>query len=235
MITVAIICGGLGTRVESYTQGLPKSLVPIHGRSFIDYQLELLAESGVERVVLCVGYGGKIISDYVGDGRQWGLRVLYSWDETKNLGTGGALRDALPLLGPEFLVLYGDVYIRLDYVPMLNAFRQIGALAMVAMCRGDGLREQNNIARTGGYTVRYDKRHHEVGMMYLDAGVSAYRASVFENVAPEGPLDLGDVMHELSINRNLWGYQTYHKPHEVGSLEGIREFEERVERGNLLR
>ena len=108
MTSVAILAGGLATRIRPLTEKFPKSLIDINGRPFIDYQLQMLKANGLSDVVLCVGYEGRQIEDHLGDGARHGLKVRYSYDGRELVGTGGALRKALPLLSDPFLVIYGD-------------------------------------------------------------------------------------------------------------------------------
>src|SRR5580658_3498417 len=111
MLPVAILAGGLATRLRPLTDRVPKSLLKIAGRPFIFHQLELLKTQGVGRAVLCVGHLGEQIEAAVGDGRALDLEIEYSFDGSELLGTGGALKKALPLLGEEFFVLNGDSYL----------------------------------------------------------------------------------------------------------------------------
>ena len=117
-IPVAILAGGLATRLRPITEKIPKSLVPVAGRPFLAHQLDLLRSRGIRRAVLCVGYLGEMIQRDFGDGRNSGVQLDYSFDGEKLLGTGGAIKRALPLLGPEFFVLYGDSYLPLDFAPV---------------------------------------------------------------------------------------------------------------------
>ena len=112
---VAILAGGLATRLRPLTGSLPKALVDIGGQPFIVHQLRLLRARGLERVVVCAGYLGDMIRDVVGDGSAIGLDVDYAFDGPRLLGTAGALRNAAPLLGDAFFVLYGDSYLECDY------------------------------------------------------------------------------------------------------------------------
>src|ERR1700692_1260772 len=114
-LPVAILCGGLGTRLYPLTQNKPKALVEICGEAFLAHQLRLLQTSGIEKAVLCLGNHGEMLRDFAGDGRQFGLNLEYSFDGPLLLGTAGAVRKALPLLGDEFLVMYGDSYLLCDY------------------------------------------------------------------------------------------------------------------------
>src|SRR6266540_5493684 len=111
MPPVAILAGGLATRLHPRTTTLPKALVLVAGGPFIAHQLQLLRREGVDRVILCVAHLGEMIRDFVSDGRQFGLEVAYSFDGPTLAGTGGAVRRALSLLGDTFFVLYGDSYL----------------------------------------------------------------------------------------------------------------------------
>src|ERR1700676_4244023 len=107
MLPIAILAGGLATRLRPITETIPKALVEIAGEPFLGHQLRLLSQKGVERVVLCAGYLGQQIREYAGDGRAFGLHVDYSFDGDQLLGTAGAIRKALPLLGKNFFAIYG--------------------------------------------------------------------------------------------------------------------------------
>src|SRR5271169_2376083 len=127
MIPVAILAGGLATRLRPTTETIPKSLIIVAGEPFIAHQLRLLERENLKRVILCVAHLGEMIRDYVGNGERYGLEVSYSFDGEQLLGTGGALRRALPLLDTAFFVLYGDSYLDIDYRAVLSAFERSGA------------------------------------------------------------------------------------------------------------
>ncbi len=109
-IPVAILAGGLATRLRPITKRIPKSMVPIAGKPFLAHQLEMLHSARIRRAVLCIGYLGEMIQREFGN-EAVGVKIDYSFDGEKLLGTGGAIRRALPMLGHEFLVLYGDSYL----------------------------------------------------------------------------------------------------------------------------
>src|SRR5258708_1931944 len=111
MLPIAILAGGLATRLRPITETIPKALVEIAGEPFLAHQLHLLRANGYERVVMCVGYLGEMVRDFAGDGSQFGMQVEYSFDGEALLGTAGALRKALPLLADDFSVIYGDSYL----------------------------------------------------------------------------------------------------------------------------
>src|ERR1700752_5474434 len=105
---LALLAVGLATRMRPLTESVPKSLLRVGGEPFLAHQLRLLAEQGISHIVICCGYLGKQIEDFAGNGSRFGCAIRYSYDGDTLLGTGGALRRALPLLGPSFFVLYGD-------------------------------------------------------------------------------------------------------------------------------
>src|ERR1041385_7195439 len=126
MLPVAILAGGLATRLRPVTEKIPKSLVEINGEPFLAHQLRLLASRGIRRVTLCVGYLGEMVEAFAGDGGRFGLEVTYSPDGPQLRGTGGAVAQALPLLGEDFFVLYGDSYLPCDYAAVERAFHEGG-------------------------------------------------------------------------------------------------------------
>ena len=97
------------------TERIPKALVEINGEPFLAHQLRLLRAHGIERVVLCIGQLGEQIREFAGDGARFGLAIEYSLRWAALLGTAGAIRRALPLLGDAFFVLYGDSYLPCAY------------------------------------------------------------------------------------------------------------------------
>lgn len=104
-LPVAILAGGLATRLRPITETIPKALVPVLGRPFLAHQIELLKQHGITHLVLCVGYLGEMIEREFGDGSAWGIKIDYSFDGSKLLGTAGALRKALPKAGRGFFCL----------------------------------------------------------------------------------------------------------------------------------
>ena len=121
-LPVAILAGGLSTRLRPITENIPKALVDVAGKPFIARQLEYLRRQGITRVVLCLGHLGEQVEALVGDGAAFGLDVGYSWDGPRLLGTGGALKRALPLLGGQFFVFYGDSYLQIDFRAVERGF-----------------------------------------------------------------------------------------------------------------
>jgi len=222
-LPVAILAGGLATRLRPESEHTPKSLIPVAGRPFAAHQLDLLARAGAARVVFCVGYRGDMVEQAMGDGSRWNLAVQYSHDGPELLGTGGALRRALPLLGDRFLVLYGDSYLRCDYGAVERAFLGSGKPALMTVVRNDGRRDRSNVAFERGRIVRYDKAAQDASMHHIDYGLGALTASVLSARPGNQPFDLAGVYGELAARGDLAGFEVAGRFYEIGSPEGLAE------------
>ena len=223
-LPVAILCGGMGTRLYPLTQQRPKALIEILGEPFLAHQLRLLKASGVEKVVLLVGHYGESLRDYAGDGGRFGLTVEYSFDGPVLLGTAGAVRQALPLLGDEFFVLYGDSYLPCDYRAVARCFHAAGKQALMTVFRNEGQWDTSNVEISDGGTIRvYDKKNPNPRMHYIDYGLGAFRASAFSRVLPATFFDLAELYQRVLAEGQLSAHVILERFYEVGSFKGIEE------------
>ncbi|SRR5579862_223067 len=221
---VAILAGGLGTRLGPLTKNLPKSLVNVAGRPFLAHQLDLLRERGVRRAIVCAGHLGEMIRDKFGGGAGWGIELEYSFDGPELLGAGGALRKALPLLGPAFYVLYGDSYLRADYRQAAAAFFALGKPALMTVCANDGIWD-SNVRFAGGCIEVYDKSNRTAEMRHIDYGLSCLTPEAFDGLSGNGPHALEDVFRELAASKKLAGFEVSERFYEIGSPRGLEELE----------
>ena len=224
-IPVAILAGGLATRLRPITEKIPKSLRPVAGKPFLAHQLELLQSRGIRRAVLCIGYLGEMIQREFGNGSAYGIRLDYSFDGPKLLGTGGAIQRALPLLGDEFFVLYGDSYLPVEYRPIAEFFRRSGKLGLMTVYRNEGRYDTSNVVFHDGEIAVYDKKNRPAEMRHIDYGLSLFKASVFESYFAGQPFDLAGVMGRLVRERQLAGYEVRERFYEIGSPAGLAELE----------
>ena len=222
---VAILAGGLGTRLLPRTERVPKALVEVYGRPFIDHQLALLATRGIERVVLSVSYLGEMIEQHVGNGAAFGLDVTYSYDGPQRLGTAGALKGALPLLGERFFVTYGDSYLPCDYQAIARAYDESGKAGLMTVYRNDGRLAPSNVLFDSKQILAYDKARPTAEMHHIDYGLSVLRADVFDGVPVDRPTDLAEIFAALIHRRELAGFESPERFYEIGSPEGIAETE----------
>ena len=228
-----VLAGGLGTRLRPFTDQTPKFLVPVAGRPFAHWQLSWLAGQGVDDVLVSIGHLGGQIRTYVGDGSSWGLRVTCVDEGSHLLGTAGALRLALDQgdLAESFLVLYGDSYLDVDLEAVWSAFLASARPGLMTVFRNDGRWEVSNARLETNGTVYYDKRLHHVpalAMSYVDYGLLALRRDVVERVPPSTAADLADLLHSLSLDGNLLGYEVADRFYEIGSLDGLADLQNRL-------
>jgi|SRR5579863_1739177 len=226
MLPVAIIAGGLGTRMRSVASDVPKALIPVNGEAFMIHQLRLLRAQGIERVVLCVGHKGEMIRESIGNGRLFGLQVEYAFDGSTLLGTAGAVRKARPLLGETFFVLYGDSYLPCDFVRVETEFRRSQKLALMTVFQNEGRWDTSNVEFVGGKILKYDKTHRTPQMRHIDYGLGLFRACAFDRI-PDGQFfDLVDLYQELLRDGELAAFEVDQRFYEIGSPQGLREISE---------
>ena len=225
MLVVAILAGGLATRLRPLTDRIPKSLLEIAGRPFIFHQLEMLRNEGVDRVVLCVGHLGEQIRAVVGDGRTQGIAIDYSFDGSELLGTGGALRRALPILGAAFFVLNGDSYLRCPLARIQSAYEASRRAALMTVLRNDNRWERSNVLYRDGEIIEYDKHSPRADMAHVDFGLSVLSSAVFAPYAAAKVLDLSDICRDLSRSGRLAAFEVAERFYEIGSPQGIADTE----------
>jgi len=230
MLPIAILAGGLATRLRPVTETIPKALVEIAGEPFLGHQLRLLSQRGLERVVLCVGYLGEQVRDYAKDGSAFGLHVDYSFDGPQLLGTAGAIRQAMPLLDETFFVTYGDSYLPCDYGDAARTFLESGKPGLMTVFRNEGRWDSSNVEYSEGRILAYDKANRTPRMRHIDYGLGVFRRSAFDTVPVDQPCDLAAVYQDLLRRGELAAWEARERFYEIGSLEGIRELTEFLSR-----
>jgi len=226
MLPVVILAGGLATRLRPITESIPKALISIAGKPFIYHQLNYLYSQGVRKVILCIGYLGEMIQSLIGDGSNLGMEVIYSFDGEKLLGTGGAIKKALPDLGNFFFVLYGDSFLPVQMLPIENAFLNSKKLGLMTVLKNSNRWDSSNVFFQNKMLVEYNKTNPSLSMSYIDYGLGVLNASVFEDYSLDQPFDLAEVYNHLSLQNQLEGYEVFDRFYEIGSLSGIRDTEE---------
>jgi NDP-sugar pyrophosphorylase family protein len=229
-VPVAILAGGLATRLRPITSTIPKSMVEVAGRPFLDHQLALLRQHGFRRVVLCVGHLGHMIEEHVGDGSAIGLEVSYSHDGERLMGTGGALRRALPLLGELFWVVYGDSYLDFDYRAALESFGRSGVLGLMTVLRNDDHWDTSNVVFRDGRLVLYDKRRRTPEMTHIDYGATLLRREAVAGQPAGAPWDLADLFADLVRSGRMAGHEVARRFYEIGSPQGLAQTDAHLRR-----
>lgn len=220
---VAILAGGLATRLRPITEKVPKLLVEVAGEPFFSHQLRLLKKNGLTKIVLCVSHLGDMIVGQYGDGAKWGVQIEYSFDGPKLLGTGGALIRALPKLGDAFYVLYGDSYLPIDYQAVGRSFLDSGKLGLMTVFENRGAYDASNVWFEDGRIRLYSKTEKPSQMRHIDYGLGVFRAAAFAGCPHDAVVDLATVQADLCRRGKLAGYEMPERFYEIGSPAGLKE------------
>jgi MurNAc alpha-1-phosphate uridylyltransferase len=228
MLPVAILAGGLATRLRPVTETIPKALVEINGEPFLAHQLRLLAANGIRRATLCVGYLAEMIEEYAGNGSRFGVELTYSADGPRLLGTAGAVAKARPLLSESFFVLYGDSYLPCDYHMVETAFRESGRQALMTVFDNRDQWDASNVLFENGRIVAYSKKHRTPAMHHIDYGLGVFHGEAFDDIPKDEPYDLADLYQALLTRGELAGLEVSQRFYETGSFAGIQELTEHL-------
>jgi MurNAc alpha-1-phosphate uridylyltransferase len=212
VLPVAILAGGLATRLYPISALVPKALMSVAGRPFIFHQLELLKSQGSEQVRATVG-----------DGHALGLSITYSFDGKPLLGTGGAIKQALPLLGEHFFVLYGDAYLPCSFLDIQSAYEAARQPALMTVIRNENRWDRSNAIFDSDAMLHYDKQSGREDLTHIDFGISVLSSAVFQPYADQRCIDLADICRALSRQGRLAGFEVSQRFYEIGSLQGMRE------------
>jgi NDP-sugar pyrophosphorylase family protein len=225
-LPVAILAGGLATRLRPITEKIPKLLVEVAGEPFFSHQLRLLKQHGLTRIVLCVGHLGEMIVDQYGNGAKWGVHIDYSFDGPKLLGTGGALIRALPKLGDAFYVLYGDSYLPIDYLDVGRAFLTSGKPGLMTVFENHEAYDASNVWFEDGHIKLYSKTEKPPQMRHIDYGLGVFQANAFADYPRDTIVDLAAVQTDLCARGGLAGYEVKERFYEIGSPAGLKELDQ---------
>jgi NDP-sugar pyrophosphorylase family protein len=231
MLPVAILMGGIGSRLGEITKKIPKSMVEINGEPFFAHQMRLLHARGIRQVVLCVGHLGEMIRDYAGSGERFGMEIQYSFDGPTLRGTAGAIHQALPLLGEAFFVLYGDSYLPCDYARVMLAFEESGKRGLMTVYRNLNQFDASNVEFSDGRIIAYDKRERTLRMHHIDYGLGVFRAEAFRDIAPGSTKDLAEIFQELLRDGQLAACEIAERFYEIGSVAGIEDLSRTLREG----
>jgi NDP-sugar pyrophosphorylase family protein len=230
MLPLAILAGGYATRLGTLTKELPKCLIEINGRPFVDWQLDLLAKNDYLDFIFCVSYKSDAVQEYLGDGKERGINIQYSLDGPTQLGTGGAVQNALPKLGETFGVIYGDSYLPTNYFVAEQSFLSSRSQALMTVYENRNHFDSSNVEFVDGKLINYEKGTNNKYMRHIDYGITFFKETAFHPWRDQSSFDLSEVCHQLANNKQLDGYEVFERFYEIGSIQGIEEFSQYLRR-----
>ncbi|MCX5698498.1 MAG: sugar phosphate nucleotidyltransferase [Candidatus Omnitrophica bacterium] len=218
---VVILAGGKGTRLRPITKQVPKSMVLISGKPFLQHQLEFSRSLGLSKFLFLIGYLGGQIKKYFGDGSKFGVEINYSCEE-KLLGTAGALKNARHKLDKEFLLLNGDTFLPMDYNKLIKYFKQSGSIGVVSAYNNLEKTVQNNIAiDKSNRIVNYNKKDSK-GMAYVDSGAMVFKKEILGFIPGAQFCSLEEeVFDKLIKKRELMAFVNNQRFYDMGSFKGL--------------
>lgn len=221
-----IMGGGLGTRLRPLTFEIPKSMVPVNGKPFLEHQVNHLKESGIKKFLFCIGYLGEQIEEYFGDGERFGVSIQYSVED-KPLGTGGALKNAEDKLEEDFVLVNGDTYNPIDIKEVVEFYNTKEKKGLVVLYDNHEKIVENNISLgEDGLITAYDKES-SAGMTHVDAGVYVFNKSVLSLIPKDKKVSLEtEIFQQLIRQKELVGYATGHRFYDIGTLKRFKKIEE---------
>ncbi len=223
MLPVAILAGGLGTRLGAVAATMPKILVDIDGRPFAEYQLDWLRAHGVRHVVYCLGHMGDQVVAALGDGSRWGMRFEFVMDGPVLLGTGGALRRAMPGRADAFFVLYGDSLLTCDLADVARVYHARGRACLMTVVANDNQWDRSNVLFRDGEILAYDKTDGTRGMAHIDYGLGVISSAVLLSYPAEARFDLAQVYQDQLRQGELAAYEVATRFYEIGSPAGLED------------
>jgi N-acetyl-alpha-D-muramate 1-phosphate uridylyltransferase len=230
---VAILAGGLGTRLRPATDKIPKALLSVAGAPFLVHQLQLLRSEGFRKIVLCLGHLGELIQAKIGDGKRLGLQIDYSFDRPTLLGTGGALKRAISKLAERFLVIYGDSYMPVDYSAVVEAFVRSEKPALMTVFENEGRWDASNVCFEAGEIHLYDKKVRTPQMRHIDYGISVLTSEVFAGFPDDTPFDLANLYSRLVSQKQMAAFEVKQRFYEIGSAQGLAELDALLRNNNV--
>jgi NDP-sugar pyrophosphorylase family protein len=222
---VVILAGGLASRLGDLTKKTAKILLPISCKKFIDYQLNLLSKNRIKNIIYCLGHHSIDITNYLEKHYKNDFNFFFSYDGNKQLGTGGAIKNALRFLAndEQFGMLYGDSYLDIDYNKIITFAKRKKTNLMTYQKNTNNL-HKNNINKLTGSRIFYDKFSNDK-LNYLDYGFSIINKDDFIKFSCDiGIFDINDYFNFLSNSNLLRGVEIKQKFYEIGSVSGYNEF-----------
>ncbi len=228
---VAILAGGMGTRLRERSGDLPKPMVPVLGKPVLHHQIELCRKHGFTHIALLVQHRHEKIAEYFGDGSTFGVTLSYAIEDEPR-GTAGALRDALPRLADRFLLLYGDTFMDVDLSKLWNAHATSGAVGTLFLHPNDHPQDSDLVEIDAHGAVRsilpYPHPEGREVRNLVNAALYVLERAGLQDVTPaEGKADIAKHMFPrmLELGRRLHGYVSPEYIKDMGTPERLDKVE----------
>jgi len=226
---IVILCGGLATRLGNITKNIPKSMIEIKNKPFLEYQIVNLKKNKIKDIVLCVGHLSEPIKKYFGNGEKFGVNIKYSHDGEKQLGPIGALKNAEHFVDDTFFILYGDSYLNLDYQKMYSYFKNQNKLGLMAVYKNFNRFDKSNIIVKNNMIVAYGEKERTKDMIYIDYGTSLLNKKALNLIPKNTFFTTGEFFTNLILKNELLAFEIKERFYHIGNPDALEEFKNYIE------
>lgn len=221
---IIILCGGMATRLLPLTERVPKSLIIINNKPFIYWQLKYLESQGFKEVILCLGHLSNDVEKYCSAISNIKLKIKYSYDGDKLLGTGGATIKASSLVKKHFFLMYGDSYLPINFSKVEDKYINCKKDVLMTIYRNKNNFDQSNVQYEYRDKFLYNKKSSHNSMQYIDYGLLIFNSKMFADYKKNINIDLSDILNDFSKKKLIEPYEIYDRFYEIGSKSGLSEF-----------
>ena len=222
-----ILAAGMGNRMRPLTLHTPKPLLEVGGKPLIVWHIEKLQKMGVQEIVINTAWLGEKLADALGDGSQFGVKILWS-HEGEGLETAGGIINALPLLGNEpFILVNGDVWTTMDFAPLLNVQLQ-DDLAHLVLVENPIQHPQGDFILAANKAYTFEQARSGENLTY--SGVAVMHPQMFVGLEsgkrPLAPLLKQAMQQEKISAQKLQGVWV-----DVGTPERLNALDQQIQQG----
>jgi D-glycero-D-manno-heptose 1,7-bisphosphate phosphatase len=216
-----ILAGGRGTRLKPLTDTVPKPMILMNGKPFLEYLIEMLKENGIHEIVLLLGYLPEKIIEYFGDGERFGVKIKYSISDVSD-ETGTRIKKAEKVLQNYFLLMYCDNYFPLNLKKLLEFHERQNTFASVLVYTNKDKITKNNIfVDEKGFVITYDPARKQQNLNGVDLGFFILNKKIMEWMPKKDFSFQNIIIPKLIKEQQLSGHLVNHRYYSIGSLERL--------------
>lgn len=221
---IVIICGGLATRLGNLAKKTPKSMMDINGKPFIEHQIEMLKKQNIKNIVLCTGHLSEKIESYLGDGKNFGVDIKYSYDGGKRLGPMGAVKNAESILEKDFFIMYGDSYIFVDFNKVYDFYKENNELVCMVVYKNKNKYDKSNLIVENNRVIGHKDLKVEGKIEYIDYGTSILNKKSLDFIPKDSFFSTEDFFKKMIKKNQLLAYEIKKRFYHIGNPKALEEF-----------
>lgn len=224
---VVILAGGKGTRLKEYTNDIPKPMIKVLGKTILEYQFENLKKFGLKDIILCIGHLGEKIKEYYGDGKKFGVNIEYALEQSP-VGTGGALNYIKDLIYDDFILLFGDIMLDIDWNKFIEFHRFQGGIGTFLVHPNSHAFDSDLVLMDDNYKVTgisYKNTERKYYKNIVKSGVHILKKEILNFVEKDKKQDLEkDIISKVLQEDNIiYGYKTSEYVKDMGTYSRLEQ------------